>query len=131
MVFGDIFESGFRFGSDVSGEYGAELYFAYHFTYHVGDYKVFPEKKLRKAFGDERAWTSTQNSFVQERLSGNVTHSSFNRQEAEFKKFDDINVNLKAALLKTVFYFSLFFPVVELISSVFIGLILLWQDIMH
>ena len=42
----------------------------------------------------------------------------FNRQEAEFKKFDDINVNLKAALLKTVFYFHCFFPVVELISSV-------------
>ena len=41
MVFGDIFESGFRFGSDVSGKYGAELYFAYHFTYHVVDYKVF------------------------------------------------------------------------------------------
>ena len=38
------FESGFRFGSDVSGEYRAELYFAYHFTYHVGDYKFFPEK---------------------------------------------------------------------------------------
>ena len=57
----------------------------------------------------------------------------FNRQEAEFKKFDDINVNLKATLLKTVFFFFFFivFPVVELVSSVFIGLILLWQDIMH
>jgi ABC-type multidrug transport system fused ATPase/permease subunit len=84
----------------------------------------FFQKKLRKAFGDERAWTSTQNSFVQERLSGMSLIQVFNRQEAEFKKFDDINVNLKAALLKTVFYFSLFFPVVELISSVFIGLIL-------
>ena len=84
----------------------------------------FFQKKLRKAFGDERAWTSTQNSFVQERLSGMSLIQVFNRQEAEFKKFDSINVNLKAALLKTVFYFSLFFPVVELISSVFIGLIL-------
>ena len=84
----------------------------------------FFQKKLKKAFGDERAWTSTQNSFVQERLSGMSLIQVFNRQEAEFKKFDQININLKAALLKTVFYFSLFFPVVELISSVFIGLIL-------
>lgn len=84
----------------------------------------FFQKKLKKAFGDERAWTSTQNSFVQERLSGMSLIQVFNRQEAEFKKFDQINVSLKAALLKTVFYFSLFFPVVELISSVFIGLIL-------
>lgn len=84
----------------------------------------FFQKKLKKAFGDERAWTSTQNSFVQERLSGMSLIQVFNRQEAEFKKFDQINISLKAALLKTVFYFSLFFPVVELISSVFIGLIL-------
>ncbi len=84
----------------------------------------FFQKKLKKAFGDERAWTSTQNSFVQERLSGMSIIQVFNRQEAEFKKFDQINISLKAALLKTVFYFSLFFPVVELISSVFIGLIL-------
>ena len=84
----------------------------------------FFQKKLKKAFGDERALTSTQNSFVQERLSGMSLIQVFNRQEAEFKKFDQININLKAALLKTVFYYSLFFPVVELISSVFIGLIL-------
>ena len=51
----------------------------------------------------------TQNSFVQERLSGMSLIQVFNRQEAEFKKFDDINVNLKAALLKTVFYFHCFF----------------------
>lgn len=84
----------------------------------------FFQKKLKKAFGDERAWTATQNSFVQERLSGMSLIQVFNRQEAEFKKFDEINLTLRKALLKTVFYFSLFFPVVELVSSVFIGLIL-------
>lgn len=86
----------------------------------------FFQKKLKKAFGDERTWTATQNSFVQERLSGMSLIQVFNRKEAEFKKFDEININLKSALLKTVFYFSLFFPVVELISSVFIGLILFY-----
>lgn len=86
----------------------------------------FFQKKLKKAFGDERTWTATQNSFVQERLSGMPIIQVFNRQEAEFKKFTDININLKSALLRTVFIFSLFFPVVELISSVFIGLILFY-----
>lgn len=84
----------------------------------------FFQKKLKKAFGDERAWTANQNSFVQERLSGMALIQVFNRQDAEFKKFDEINLTLRKALLKTVFYFSLFFPVVELVSSVFIGLIL-------
>jgi len=86
----------------------------------------FFQKRLKKAFGDERNWTSNQNSFVQERLAGMPIIQVFNRQEAEFKKFDDINITLKSALLRTVFIFSLFFPVVELISSLFIGFILFY-----
>lgn len=86
----------------------------------------FFQRRLKKAFGDERTWTANQNSFVQERLAGMSIIQVFNRQEAEFKKFDDINITLKEALLKTVFIFSLFFPVVELISSLFIGFILFY-----
>lgn len=86
----------------------------------------FFQKRLKVAFGDERSWTSTQNSFVQERLSGMPIIQVFNRQAAEFKKFDDINIKLRSALLRTVFIFSLFFPIVELISSLFIGFILFY-----
>lgn len=86
----------------------------------------FFQKRLKKAFGDERTWTANQNSFVQERLAGMQIIQVFNREEQEFKKFDKINITLKSALLRTVFIFSLFFPVVELISSVFIGFILFY-----
>lgn len=86
----------------------------------------FFQKKLKKAFGDERTWTANQNSFVQERLAGMQIIQVFNRQEQEYKKFEDINITLKSALLRTVFIFSLFFPVVELISSVFVGFILFY-----
>lgn len=86
----------------------------------------FFQKKLKKAFGDERTWTANQNSFVQERLAGMSIIQVFNRQQQEFKKFDEINITLKQALLRTVFIFSLFFPAVELISSVFIGFILFY-----
>ncbi|CAA7390539.1 ABC transporter ATP-binding protein [Chryseobacterium fistulae] len=86
----------------------------------------FFQKRLKKAFGDERNWTASQNSFVQERLAGMSIIQVFNRQQSEFKKFDDINITLKEALLRTVFIFSLFFPVVELISSLFIGFILFY-----
>ncbi|WP_392437497.1 ABC transporter ATP-binding protein [Cruoricaptor ignavus] len=84
------------------------------------------QKKLKKAFGDERSWTAIQNSFVQERLQGMQIIQVFNRQDAEFKKFDEINLQLKDALLRTVFIFSLFFPVVDLISSLFIGTVLFY-----
>ena len=86
----------------------------------------FLQKRLKKAFGDERTWTAHQNSFVQERLTGMQIIQVFNREEQEFKKFEEINKTLKSALLRTVFIFSLFFPVVELISSVFIGFILFY-----
>jgi len=86
----------------------------------------FFQKRLKKAFGDERNWTSTQNSFVQERLAGMPIIQVFNRQQSEFNKFDEINITLKGALLRTVLIFSLFFPVVELISSLFIGFILFY-----
>lgn len=86
----------------------------------------FFQKRLKKAFGDERAWVANQNSFVQERLAGMTLIQVFNRQQAEFEKFESINKTLESALLKTVFVFSLFFPVVELISSVFLGLILFY-----
>lgn len=86
----------------------------------------FFQKRLKKAFGDERSWTAIQNSFVQERLAGMPLIQVFGREEAEFSKFDQINISLKKALLKTVFIFSLFFPVVELISSLFIGFILFY-----
>lgn len=86
----------------------------------------FFQMKLKKAFGDERNWTSAQNSFVQERLAGMQIIQVFNRQEAEFKAFDAINITLRKSLLKTVFIFSLFFPVVELVSSLFIGAILFY-----
>lgn len=86
----------------------------------------FFQKKLKKAFTDERTWTANQNSFVQERLSGMTLIQVFNRQKAEFEKFDQINITLKSALLRTVFIFSLFFPVVELISSLFIGFVLFY-----
>lgn len=86
----------------------------------------FFQRKLKKAFGDERTWTATQNSFVQERLAGMSLIQVFGREEAELKKFDEINISLKSALLRTVFIFSLFFPVVELISSLFIGFILFY-----
>lgn len=86
----------------------------------------FFQKKLKSSFSAERAFTSTQNSFVQERLSGMSIIQVFNREQAEFSKFDQINLQLKEALLKTVFYFSLFFPVVELLSSFFIGIVLFY-----
>lgn len=86
----------------------------------------FFQRKLKKTFTEERAWTSHQNSFVQERLAGMQLIQIFNRQQQEYDKFVSINTTLKTALLRTVLIFSIFMPVVELISSLFIGFILFY-----
>ena len=53
----------------------------------------FFQKKLKVSFSTERNLTSVQNSFVQERLAGMSIIQVFNRQKAEFDKFDKITTN--------------------------------------
>ncbi len=78
--------------------------------------RVF-QKALKKAFTDERNYSAQLNSFVQERLSGMLLVQLFGRYNQEENKFEAINKELNDANLRTVFIFSIFFPVVELISA--------------
>lgn len=82
------------------------------------------QKTIKVAFTNERAQTAIQNSFVQERLSGMTLVKVFNQQKKEYNKFFKINQNLEKAYLKTVFYFSLFFPVVEIIVGIAVGVLI-------
>ncbi|MGM5630172.1 ABC transporter ATP-binding protein [Apibacter raozihei] len=83
------------------------------------------QKAIKKAFSEERNQTANQNSFVQERLSGMNIVQVFNQQKKEYNNFFRINTQLEKAYLKTVFYFSLFFPVVDIITGVAVG-IMIW-----
>lgn len=82
------------------------------------------QKSIKRTFSEERTQTAIFNSFVQERLSGMKIIQLFNREEAEFDKFKNINSNLRKAYLATVFFFSLLFPVVELVSALALGLVI-------
>ena len=83
------------------------------------------QKSIKRTFSEERTQTAIFNSFVQERLSGMKIIQLFNREEAEFEKFKIINKNLKKAYLATIFYFSLLFPVVEVVSALALGLVII------
>jgi len=85
---------------------------------------------LKTAFNDERNASAKLNTFVQERLSGMTLIQLFNREKIENTKFESINKEVTDAHLRTVFFFSLFFPVVELVSSIAIGLIIFFGAIM-
>lgn len=82
------------------------------------------QKALKKVYQAERTITAKLNTFVQERLTGINIVQLFNRQNAEFGKFKEINKELRTAFLKTNVYFALLFPVVDVVSAVATGLIL-------
>ena len=53
----------------------------------------------------------------------------FNRENIEFEKFKNINNDHKNAHIKSIFYYSVFFPVVEILSAISIGLLIWWGGI--
>ena len=63
------------------------------------------------------------NAFLQEHLSGMSTVQLFNREEREAEKFDELNGRHRDANIDSIFYYAVFYPVIELIESIGIALI--------
>lgn len=85
---------------------------------------VFKEK-IKVAFNDVRNAVANLNSFVQEHLTGMNIVQIFGSEKREFEKFKEINKDHLHANLKSVLYYSVYFPVAEIIAAMGIGL-LVW-----
>ncbi|MGE0770672.1 MAG: ABC transporter ATP-binding protein [Cyclobacteriaceae bacterium] len=85
---------------------------------------IFKEK-IKVAFNDVRNAVSNLNAFVQEHLTGMNIVQIFGSERREFEKFKEINKEHRHAHLKSVLYYSVYFPVAEIISAMGIGL-LVW-----
>ena len=85
---------------------------------------VFKEK-IKVAFNDVRNAVANLNSFVQEHLTGMNIVQMFGSEKKEFEKFDEINREHRDANLRSVLYYSIYFPVAEIIAAMGIGL-LVW-----
>jgi ATP-binding cassette subfamily B multidrug efflux pump len=86
---------------------------------------IFKEK-IKSAFSAVRTEVSTLNAFLQEHITGMNVVQIFNREEEEKRKFSEINGRHKKAHVQSVWYYSIFFPVVELISAFSLGLLVWW-----
>ncbi|QOD60545.1 ABC transporter ATP-binding protein [Polaribacter haliotis] len=84
--------------------------------------KVF-QVAIKATFQEVRNQVANLNGFVQERVTGMKIVQLFNRENIEYKNFKDINNKHKEAYIKTIWYFSIFFPIAEILSSIGIGLI--------
>ena len=78
---------------------------------------------IKATFQDVRNQVANLNGFVQERVTGMKIVQLFNREKIEYQNFKDINDKHKKANIKTIWYFSIFFPIAEILSSIGIGLI--------
>jgi ATP-binding cassette subfamily B multidrug efflux pump len=81
---------------------------------------------IKRSFGDVRTEVAALNVFVQEHLTGMRIVKLFNREKEEMEGFTQINKRHMDANIRSVWYYSIFFPVVELLSAVSIGLLVWW-----
>ena len=84
--------------------------------------KVF-QKAIKATFQEVRNQVANLNGFVQERVTGMKIVQLFNREKIEYDNFKAINNKHKEAYIKTIWYFSIFFPIAEILSSIGIGLV--------
>lgn len=85
---------------------------------------VFKEK-IKVAFNDVRNAVSNLNTFVQEHITGMNIVQIFGSEDREYEKFKAINADHKHANLRSVLYYSIYYPVAEIIAAAGIGL-LVW-----
>lgn len=85
---------------------------------------IFKEK-IKVTFNDVRNAVANLNSFVQEHLTGINIVQIFGSEKREFEKFKEINKEHRSAHLKSVLYYSVYFPVAEIIAAMGVGL-LVW-----
>ncbi len=86
---------------------------------------IFKEK-VKSAFQIVRTQISNMNAFLQERITGMRIVQIFNAEEKELENFKKINEKYKKANLNTILYYSIFFPVVEILSASSLGLMVWW-----
>ncbi len=85
---------------------------------------VFKEK-IKVAFNDVRNAVSNLNAFVQEHITGMSIVQAFGSEKKEFEKFKEINRDHRDSNLRSVLYYSIYFPVAEIIAAMGTGL-LVW-----
>lgn len=83
---------------------------------------IFKEK-IKVAFNDVRNAVSNLNSFLQEHITGMNIVQIFNREKREYEKFKDINREHRVAHVKSVLYYSIYYPVAEIIQAIGTGVV--------
>ena len=82
------------------------------------------KRNIKASFQDVREQVSRLNTFVQEHLVGMQIVQIFTREKVEYEKFKKINLAHQDAHLRSIFYYAVFFPIVEVLSATSIALVM-------
>jgi ATP-binding cassette subfamily B multidrug efflux pump len=86
-------------------------------------------KKAREAYREVRIQLARINTFMQEHITGMTVDQLFNREKKSYDKFSNINAAHRDANLKSIFYYALFYPGVDLIGALAVGLIIWYAGV--
>ena len=86
------------------------------------------KNSINRSFFKVRNAVASLNAFVQEHLTGMAIVQAFASEEREFDKFKKINKEHRNANIKAIFAYSVFFPVVEIVLALSIGLAVWWTS---
>jgi ATP-binding cassette subfamily B protein len=84
----------------------------------------FFRRRMRDAYRETRAQVARMNAFLQEHVSGMKVVQLFNREAEEQRRFEGVNHDHRVAQIRTVFWFALFWPVVDVLASAALGLVI-------
>ncbi|MGD9899573.1 MAG: ABC transporter ATP-binding protein [Calditrichaceae bacterium] len=84
------------------------------------------QKKVRIAFRNIRKWVAQINTYLQENITGMNIVQVFNRERKNYESFADINQKHTDAQVKTVSYYAIFYPAIELVSAIALAIVI-WR----
>ncbi|MES2730152.1 MAG: ABC transporter ATP-binding protein [Bacteroidota bacterium] len=93
---------------------------------------VFKEK-IKDAFNEVRTAVANLNSFVQEHITGMSIVQIFNSEKSEYDKFEEINHEHRRSNMRSVLYYSVYYPVADVIGAAGVGLVVWYgtRSILH
>src|ERR1041385_2378083 len=86
-------------------------------------------KKAREAYREVRIQIARINTFMQEHITGMTVDQIFSREKKSFEEFSDVNGLHRDANIKSILYYSFFYPGVELIGALAVGLIIWYAGV--
>src|SRR5471030_2818985 len=81
-------------------------------------------RNVRDSYRQVRGWIARINAFLQENITGMSTVQLFRREALNFGRFDEIDRKHRDANIEQIFYYAMFYPAVEMVSTLASALII-------